>query len=569
MLNPRCFLEDCIRFGKMDFWVTGLPWNMINACIDNSTFDYTPSNEAMRAFEGITSLAWDNLHDGPEKAITCPKCQKTVNWMWTSQQSFSKTSGEIILYGVGYADRDFSTVCLPCGLVINHDLLRVEKFRRDVQLLLKDDRPMPGTILSVEGLPQKASSRGRHEPFFPNRLISASLKTGLLDVSDARRGPLAAIAETGKGSLGTIHEIRDTIELAIRTRSVIRKANDTVFTKLLRVEKIAIRRMLAHYWDNSSVFGLDLVGAVIRQGSFIGKMHSIDWIHSPALTATMQRLIAKYDRYFTILAKHPDHVAVPTLDLDLAWHTHQLSPPQYYDFSVKTTNVFIDHDDKIDENKLSDAFEWTSKTYQKMFDEVYSECTCWYCEAIRESHHSGLGRLFFGEPTSLERLHASTEKCDPNKTPHISAHNAVKAKSLAMDKIAAIKAARLENSYLKACRRAHKKGRTPPAKDDYTHTYVTAYPMYMVYSAPYMGDPCITDGMYAGNPACMNVSIGAIGNCAAGTCGGGVAAGACAGAAAGGCAGGSAGGCGGGGGGGCGGGGGGGGGGCGGGGGGC
>lgn len=528
----------------MDFWVTGFPWNLINSCIDNSTFDYNAGSEAMRAFENITGLAWDNLHDSPNKVITCPKCQKKVDWMWTTQQSFSKTSSEIVPSGVGYADPDLHVSCPTCGTVITHDLLRVQKFRRDVQLLLKDDRPMPGTMLSLEGLPQNASSRTRHAVFFPNRLISAALKTDIFNVSDKPYGLLAAFVDDENSSLVGMDDVREKIELAIATRSLIRKANDTVMaSRLLHMEKVAIRRMLAHYWDNSSAFGLDLVGAVIRQSSFIEKMHSIDWIHSPALTATMQRLIGKYDRYFTILAKHPNNVAVPTLDVDLAWHTHQLSPPQYYNFSVLTTNVFIDHDDKIDENKLSDAFEWTSKTYQKMFNDVYSECTCWYCEAIRESHNSGLSRLLNGEPTSLARLHASADECDPNKTPHISAHNAVKAKSLTADKVAAIKAGQLEASYQKACRRARKKGRKPPARDDYTYAYAWGYPLYMPYYAPYMGDPCVTTGMYAGNPACMNLSDGAPGNCAAGTCGGAVAAGGCAGAA-GGCAGGTAGGCG-------------------------
>ncbi len=55
------------------------------------------------------------------------------------------------------------------------------------------------------------------------------------------------------------------------------------------------------YWDNSSPFALDLVGAVIRQGSFIEKMHNIDWLHSPALPSTMKRLLVKYQRFVTIM----------------------------------------------------------------------------------------------------------------------------------------------------------------------------------------------------------------------------------------------------------------------------
>lgn len=57
---------------------------------------------------------------------------------------------------------------------------------------------------------------------------------------------------------------------------------------------------------------------------------------------------------------------------------------------VSKTARFIDHDDKIEEDKLSTAFEWTSKTYQELYGEVYSECICWYCEAVRTSHSSTL-----------------------------------------------------------------------------------------------------------------------------------------------------------------------------------
>ncbi|KAI9872060.1 MAG: hypothetical protein M1830_002108, partial [Pleopsidium flavum] len=537
MLNPRSFFEDCIRFGKMDFWATGMPWSIIDPCIDKASFEYMASDDSMRTFETITGLAWDNLHDGLHAKIICPKCQRNVNCPWTTPETYTWNASNYMANGTGYADKEFRRQCSSCNISITHELLRVQKFRRDIQLLLRDDSPMPGTILSIEGLPQKPS-KGRHEAFFPNRLISAGLKSRILDLSDVNK----------EDAVG-IDNIRTEIEFAIKDKNLVRKANDCIVSStLLRTEKIALRRMLAHYWDNSSAFALDLVGAVIRQGSFVEKMHAIDWIHSPALTATMQRLIKKYDRYFLILAYNPSQVAVPTLDVDLAWHTHQLSPPKYYDFSVHTTNILIDHDDKIDENKLSDAFEWTSKTYQKMFGEVYSECTCWYCEAVRESHSSsGISRLFGGKTESkgLDRLHASSDTCDPNKTPHISAHNAVKAQSLATDKIAAVKSAQLESSYQRACRRARKKGRNPPARDEYMYAYAWGYPMYMPYYAPYMVDPCVTGGMYAANPACMNVSVGAIGNCAAGTCGGGVAAGGCAGAS-GGCAGGAAGGCGGG-----------------------
>lgn len=370
-------------------------------------------------------------------------------------------------------------------------------------------------------------------------------------------------------------DIRADIERFLKDKTYVKHINSSTSHVLKRAEKIAIRRMMSRYWDNSSPFALDLVGAVIRQGSFIEKMHSIDWIHSPAATSTMARLIEKYTRYIDIITLNPYNTAIPTLDVDLAWHTHQLSPASYYAYTVTKTSRFIDHDDKIEETALSTAFEWTSKTYQKMYNELYSECTCWYCEAIRESHTSSVKRVFGGNKaieSQLDRLHAGNK--DPNTSPHISAHNAIKAdKDVSRGIRDANMKAKLERDYQKARNHACKKGRTPPTRDQYNgsdYAMAYGYPIYMPYYAPYMGDPCVNSGLYAANPGCATFTEGAAGNCCAGACGGGVAAGACGGSVSGGCAGGAAGGCGGSSGGGCGGGGGGGGGGgCGGGGGGC
>ena len=214
-------------------------------------------------------------------------------------------------------------------------------------------------------------------------------------------------------------DIRGEIERFLKDRDYVKNANGTA--SLRRPEKIAVRRMMSLYWENYSPFALDLVGAVIRQCSFIEKMHSIDWIHSPAATSTMARLIQKYTRYVGIIASHPSQTAVPTLDVDLAWHTHQLSPPYYYAYTVTKTSRFIDHDDKIEETVLSTAFEWTSKIYQKKFGELYSECTCWYCEAIRESHTSSVKRVLGGNKaieSQIDRLRAGNK--DPTTSPHIT-----------------------------------------------------------------------------------------------------------------------------------------------------
>lgn len=75
------------------------------------------------------------------------------------------------------------------------------------------------------------------------------------------------------------------------------------------------------YWDNASIFGLELGGAVIRQGVFVEKMVGLDWLHSPSASATMARLMQKYIRFLALMAAYPQNILVPTLDVDLGWHT--------------------------------------------------------------------------------------------------------------------------------------------------------------------------------------------------------------------------------------------------------
>lgn len=300
--------------------------------------------------------------------------------------------------------------------------------------------------------------------------------------------------------------------------------------------------MMSRYWNNRSVFGIDLVGAVTRQGTFIEKMHNIGWLFSPAVYSTAERLVTKYRNFFKIMAQNPRKMAVPTLDVDLAWHTHQTCPSAYYNYSeTKCNGVFIDHDDKVEEAKLDESFEWTSKTYQRMFGQPYSECTCWYCEAIRESHTTPLSRMFKttnASATALLHDPQSEHPSDPHRGPHISSHNSVRTNnSYAWS---AARRAHLEKAFAAAVRRAKKEGREPPKRDEYyaaksrewdddkkrrdsTYPYAAACAPFVGYAyGPY---PLGAVGYAGGDPGYAETGTGAAGGCCQGTCGGMVGAG--------------------------------------------
>ena len=154
-LNPRNFLEDCLLENKMDVWRAGLPWAMINACIDNDSFEYNVGAEAMLSFESLTNRCWDNIQDPESAEIECPKCDclHTVPWTkWDIPSAWRKNSqggycGEED--ADGYADKNFAFTCK--NYEITHGVLRAQKFRKDCAVLRYHDIPMQGTCLDENG----------------------------------------------------------------------------------------------------------------------------------------------------------------------------------------------------------------------------------------------------------------------------------------------------------------------------------------------------------------------------------------------------------------------------------
>jgi hypothetical protein len=129
----------------------------------------------------------------------------------------------------------------------------------------------------------------------------------------------------------------------------------------------------------------DLVGAVIRQSAFVEKMDRQLWIRSPAVEGTLKRAIQRYDRFLKLFKMYPRKMLVPTLDIDITWHTHQCSPAQYMEATKTLAGRFIDHDDKLGSHKLNAGLENTINLYRVRFADEYEYCLCWDCEAVKSA----------------------------------------------------------------------------------------------------------------------------------------------------------------------------------------
>ncbi|CAG7851786.1 SubName: Full=Uncharacterized protein {ECO:0000313/EMBL:CCA72640.1} [Serendipita indica DSM 11827] len=121
-------------------------------------------------------------------------------------------------------------------------------------------------------------------------------------------------------------------------------------------------------------FSLDLVAAVKRQASFIAQVAAVGWTQRPKdITTIVSNAINRYHCFLKKLWENPMGLAVPTLEIDLAWHTHQLNIEVYRQDSMMLFGRILQHDDDIPSPELNRAFNRNSYDWkQNLFHMDYS-----------------------------------------------------------------------------------------------------------------------------------------------------------------------------------------------------
>ena len=163
-----------------------------------------------------------------------------------------------------------------------------------------------------------------------------------------------------------------------------------------------------------------LADAVASQASFVGRILALgpriitdEWI---------DRAIDRYADFLQLARAHPGKALVPTLDIDLIWHAHMLSPRDYVDDCQELLGRLLSHDDQKGALELQHTFDATAERWHAAHGTPYvwresRKPTRKQRQRKEESdrggasHYSGCGSCGWGDEEFHEGLfHTASER---------------------------------------------------------------------------------------------------------------------------------------------------------------
>ncbi|KAI0049887.1 hypothetical protein FA95DRAFT_1488384 [Auriscalpium vulgare] len=350
MLNPEAFADDCSRHKFL------VPLNALLTSSDRFFFEallgdmseLTPSEARAATWLSATGTPFDPLE--ATQALThqnliCSVCQKAVQALYLENN------------GTGYAQRNFSATCPACDFVITKEKLAVFQFTSDLSLDMSSKTVRSsGTLRTGNNVPLEQLHTSR------------AIKEQILSAAPFRpTGSTMSEPGTPKSAL-------EMAEAVGWSWSRVEKAVSP------KVKARTGARIMGCYHDQRP-FSVELVGAVLRQGSFITKMRDLHWTEvdyfdNPEDELVLHHANVRYHAFLDLMSSLPSSFLVPTLDIDLVWHTHQLTGPCYQRDCKAYVGRYVNHDDKVEETHLANAFDLTCRAWFDRFKVHYMQCGC-------------------------------------------------------------------------------------------------------------------------------------------------------------------------------------------------
>lgn len=95
----------------------------------------------------------------------------------------------------------------------------------------------------------------------------------------------------------------------------------------------------------------------MRQFKFSEQVHNLGWTSLGFIASNPSILVDAITQYhmFLDISRQSFRTLVPTLSIDLVWHTHMLSGEKYHQDVIKFVDRFVDHDDRVEESALGSS----------------------------------------------------------------------------------------------------------------------------------------------------------------------------------------------------------------------
>ncbi|KAG8905515.1 hypothetical protein FRB99_008774 [Tulasnella sp. 403] len=394
MLNPRTYYEDCLRMNRGLLKIGSFPLGRMATTIDSKTLlPYPPEESRATLFSSFTGESFDPpLQTTLEDVVTlqCPVCSALTAAPWITRE------------GTGYAQRKFAATCSarPCGRSFDRETLGVRKFYEDMEKCMAepDKYFLANTLVDhFTGTPVRRDSQS-----FNTLIFRSEAHKNLVPM---RPGYAGMRFGWGLEDVGT-------------------------FLRASSIPSAALNLIQSAYC-HPGPFSMDLASAVLRQMNFIEKMVGFGWTESGRFdedNVTLTRCVVRYHAFLDLINATPGKFVVPTLDIDLAWHTHQLRCLSYRKL-LEIIGTIPDHDDKVSQDTLSSSYDYTAEIWKRRFGVPYSVCGC-LPPSTRLKPATLISLFKKKDPSSIPtliNLHPdliSTDDATANET-HPSDHNGV------------------------------------------------------------------------------------------------------------------------------------------------
>lgn len=155
-------------------------------------------------------------------------------------------------------------------------------------------------------------------------------------------------------------------------RSSIRELKSVGKFKDIERRNIFARLRVAYMGIVHHSLSIDLVAASLRQREFATKITNAECAGMDSPFALF-KATTRYHKFMLLMnrdSKKP--FLVPTMDIDLCWHTHQLFPRSYREWCLQHLQRAVNHDDTIGKGDLSQGLRNTSLAWLEAYREPYT-----------------------------------------------------------------------------------------------------------------------------------------------------------------------------------------------------